>query len=48
MNISISKKGLTLLDKIDPLIDEIEQKITHKLTNDQLILLNQLLEHLRC
>ena len=48
VSISISKNGLNFLDRIDPIIDTIEYNITQKLTKDQLILLNQLLEHLRC
>lgn len=48
VSISISKNGLEFLDRIDPIIDTIEHSITQKLTKDQLILLNQLLEHLRC
>jgi len=48
VSISISKRGLDFLKDIDPVIDNIENSITQKLTKDQLILLNQLLEHLRC
>lgn len=48
VSISISKNGLEFLERIDPIIDIIENNITQKLTKDQLILLNQLLEHLRC
>ncbi len=47
LKISITKKGLHLLTEIDPLIDDIENKATHKLTHKELNTLNSLLEKIR-
>ena len=47
IEVLITNKGLELLSKIDPKIDEFETKWVEKLTKEELQTLNNLLEKLR-
>lgn len=46
LKIAITQKGLTVLSKIDPEVDDFESKATYNLTNKELQILNSLLEKL--
>ena len=48
LKISITKKGDELLMEVDPLIDNIENKTTEKLSVKEHDILNALLEKIRC
>jgi DNA-binding MarR family transcriptional regulator len=47
VEITITQKGLALLDKIDPIVDSAENKFTAQLNDHELELLNKLLNKLR-
>lgn len=47
VEITITKKGLLLLEKVDPVINNAENKVTEQLHQDELELLNKLLNKLR-
>jgi len=47
MEITITTKGLEVLEKLDPLVIEHENSLASKLTNTELNTLNQLLEKYR-
>lgn len=47
MEVSITQKGLELLEELDPIVLENEENLTNRLTNDELDMLNTLLEKLR-
>ena len=47
VEITITPKGLSLLETIDPVIDNAEKKITSQLNDNELEMLNKLLNKLR-
>lgn len=47
VEITITEKGLSLLEKVDPVINNAENKVTEQLHKDELELLNKLLNKLR-
>lgn len=47
VEITITEKGLLLLEKVDPVINNAENKVTEQLHEDELELLNKLLNKLR-
>lgn len=47
VEITITPKGLSLLETIDPVIDHAEKKITSQLNDNELEMLNKLLNKLR-
>ncbi|MBT8254374.1 MAG: MarR family transcriptional regulator [Flavobacteriaceae bacterium] len=47
LKIGITKEGLKLLYKIDPLVDRLENKTTEKLSLNEMNILNTLLEKIR-
>ncbi len=47
VEITITQKGLTLLDTIDPIINSAEKKVTKQLNDNELEILNKLLNKLR-
>ena len=47
VEISITQEGLNLLEKVDPIVDKAEKKVTEKLNNNELESLNKLLNKLR-
>ena len=47
VEITITQKGLALLDTIDPIVDSAEKKVTAQLNDHELELLNKLLNKLR-
>ncbi|MFP5438089.1 MAG: MarR family winged helix-turn-helix transcriptional regulator [Bacteroidia bacterium] len=47
MEIGITEKGLALLRELDPVVDEAETRFAQNLTQDELLLLNELLEKYR-
>ncbi len=47
VEITITEKGLSLLEKVDPVINNAENKVTEQLHEDELELLNKLLNKLR-
>jgi DNA-binding MarR family transcriptional regulator len=47
MEIGITEKGLGLLRELDPVVDEAETRFAQNLTQDELLLLNELLEKYR-
>ena len=47
LKINITKEGKSLLNKIDPLVDEVEGQTTQNLSESELLTLNTLLEKIR-
>lgn len=47
MEITITLQGLELLQKLDPLVTAHEQEFSHNLSENELVLLNELLEKFR-
>lgn len=47
MEVIVTQKGIDVLAKLDPLVNDYEANITHKLTKEELETLNILLEKLR-
>jgi len=47
VEITITEKGLQLLEEIDPIVNDAENKATKQLNNEELELLNKLLNKLR-
>lgn len=47
MEIGITEKGLALLRELDPVVDEAETRFAQNLTQNELLLLNELLEKYR-
>jgi DNA-binding MarR family transcriptional regulator len=45
--VSLTEKGLKLLEKINPIVEEFEKKWVGKLNTEELQTLNNLLEKLR-
>ncbi|GGG29722.1 MarR family transcriptional regulator [Dokdonia pacifica] len=47
VEITITQKGMTILETIDPVVNNAEKKVTHQLNDNELETLNKLLNKLR-